>query len=254
VRPLVVGLCGAQGSGKSTLCAALADRFAAQGLRVAVLSLDDLYLSPEARHGLARQVHPLLVTRGVPGTHDVALGLRVFDALKAGQPVRLPRFDKANDRPFLRAQWPLTGAVDLVLFEGWAVGAVAEPAEALSVPVNALEAAEDPEGIWRTHVNQALKGDYADLFAQLDRLILLAAPSFEVVQGWRTEQEHDLKAGLAQSGRVGAAVMSDAQIVRFICHYERLTRHILREMPERADLTLRLDSARKCMDVRKRNA
>lgn len=255
VRPLVIGVCGSQGSGKSTLCEALKNRLATRGLKVAVLSLDDLYLSPEARAMLAHRVHPLLATRGVPGTHDVGLGLEVFQALKAQKPVRLPRFDKANDTPFLRAQWPLIdGPVDVVLFEGWAVGAVAETEPALQTPVNDLEVSEDAKGLWRAYVNIQLETVYAPLFAQLDRLILLAAPSFEVVQGWRTQQEHDLKAKLAQSGRIGAQVMTDDQINRFIQHYERLTRHILREMPDRADLTLRLDSERKCIDVRERRA
>ncbi|MFT4089602.1 MAG: kinase [Asticcacaulis sp.] len=254
-RPLFVGVCGSQGSGKSTLCEGLERRLGARGLRVAVLSLDDLYLSPESRGMLAHRVHPLLATRGVPGTHDVALGGEVFQALKNGKSVRLPRFDKANDTPFLKAQWPLIdGPVDVVLFEGWAVGAVAETDDALDQPVNDLEAHEDPKGVWRAYVNTQLKTVYAPLFAQLDRLILLAAPSFEVVQGWRTQQEHDLKAKLASSGRTGARVMSDDQINRFIQHYERLTRHILREMPSRADLTLRLDSERKCIDVRELSA
>lgn len=254
-RPLFVGVCGAQGSGKSNLCEALSVRLNRHGLRVAVLSLDDLYLSPEARALLARTVHPLLATRGVPGTHDVALGLRVFEALEAGKPVRLPRFDKANDTPHLKAQWPrISGPVDVVLFEGWAVGAVSQEDKALLAPVNALEAEEDPKGVWRAYVNAQLETNYADLFAQLDRLILLAAPSFEIVQRWRTEQEHHLKAKLAQSGRTGAQVMTDDQIAWFIQHYERLTRHTLREMPARADLTLRLDSERKCIDVRERRA
>src|SRR6185437_8649015 len=77
--PLVLGLCGAQGSGKSILARSLADRFASRGRRVAVLSLDDLYLTKAERSRLAQEVHPLLGTRGVPGTHDVALGLQILN-------------------------------------------------------------------------------------------------------------------------------------------------------------------------------
>jgi D-glycerate 3-kinase len=237
--PLVVGLCGAQGSGKSTLAAALAARLDA----AAVLSLDDLYRTRAAREQLARTVHPLLRTRGVPGTHDIDLGLSVFDALDRGDDAPLPRFDKARDDRAPRDAWGVaSGATRIVLLEGWCVGAVAQDDGALADPVNALERDEDADGRWRRHVNAALAGDYQRLFARIDVLVLLAAPDFAVVRDWRSEQEHALRA------RVGAdapGVMDDAELLRFIAHYERLTRHILAEMPRRAALTIRLDALRR---------
>ena len=244
-RPLILGLCGSQGSGKSTVSEGLKARLEGRGLKAAVLSLDDLYLSKAARADLAASVHPLFATRGVPGTHDVALGVSVLDAIRAGKAVALPRFDKAADDPFPRAGWPEAPAgLDVLIFEGWSVGARPQPGADLADPVNALERDEDAEGIWREAVNTALGGPYTDLFARLDRLVLLAAPGFEIVQRWRTEQEHGLRRALEAEGRSGSAVMADDQIVRFIQHYERLTRHILAEMPARADLTLSLDETR----------
>lgn len=227
--PLVVGLCGPQGAGKSTIAAAIA----AQGGRVAVLSLDDLYLGPAARARLAAAVHPLLRTRGVPGTHDVALGLDVLAKLVAGMPVALPRFDKATDAPRPVADWPVVGPVDAVVFEGWCVGAVAEPAAALAGPVNALERDADPDGRWRRFVNAELAGRYQTLFAALDRLILLRAPDFPTVVGWRQAAE-----------RAGPRAMTAAGVARFCAHYERLTRHIAGEMPARADLVVTLAADR----------
>lgn len=236
--PLILGICGSQGSGKSTLARGLIERL---GVRAAALSLDDLYLGKAARAGLAREVHPLLATRGVPLTHDVALGCAILDGVKAGQPVRLPRFDKASDEPLPHAQWEaIDGPIDLLILEGWCVGAVAQAEADLAAPVNDLERAEDPDGIWRRAVNAALAGPYQALFARIDRLVLLAAPGFDVVRGWRTQQEADLRAMLAAQGRDAALAMTDAQIARFIQHYERITRAILQEMPDRADLTLRL--------------
>ena len=235
-RPFVLGICGAQGSGKSTLSDALAERLTERGLKAAVLSLDDLYLALEHR---PVAVHPLFATRGVPGTHDVELGIRVMAGIRNG--TSLPRFDKASDEPVAKDLWPEVSGLDVLIFEGWCVGAIAQPAADLVEPVNDLERNEDPDGVWRRHVNEALAGPYADLFARIDRLVLLAAPRFEVVQAWRTEQEHALSRMLENEGRHGAKVMSDAQISRFIQHYERLTRYILSEMPQRADLTLRLD-------------
>ena len=237
--PLVVGVCAAQGAGKSTLCRTAKARLEAQGWRVAVLSLDDLYLSHAARAELAARVHPLFATRGVPGTHDVALGARVLDALRAGGTARLPRFDKASDDPLPQSDWPEAAAPDLILFEGWCVGVPAQAASALAAPVNALERDEDADGVWRRAVNDALAGPYAELWARIDRLVFLAAPDFDTVLRWRAEAEHDLRR------KGGARLMDDAQVVRFVRHYERLTRHALAVMPGRADLTLRLDAARR---------
>ena len=98
-RPLVVGLCGAQGSGKSTLAKALARHFGDRSVSTAIISIDDLYYRRRERDALARRVHPLMRTRGVPGTHDVALGLAVFASIDAGAATSLPWLDKAiNDR------------------------------------------------------------------------------------------------------------------------------------------------------------
>jgi D-glycerate 3-kinase len=237
-RPLVVGICGAQGSGKSTLAAALAARM--QAIPTALLSLDDLYLTHAERERLAREVHPLLLTRGVPGTHDVALGLDVLDRLGRGEAVPLPRFDKASDDRAPAAQWPSAPAgTGLLILEGWCVGARPQPEAALAAPVNALEREEDREGIWRRYVNRALAEQYPPLFDRVDLLVFLAAPSWEVVRTWRTEQEHELR-----RRRPGAATMSDGEIGRFVQYYERLTRYLLAEMPARADLVAELGEDR----------
>ena len=220
----------------------------ARGVASAILSIDDLYLTKGEREVLAGTVHPLLRTRGVPGTHDVALGLRVLDGLAAGQAACLPRFDKAVDDRLPEGAWPQAGVgLRLLILEGWCVGARAQEAGELDAPVNALERDEDGDGRWRHFVNDALAGDYQTLFGRIDALALLAAPGFDVVQGWRTQQEAELRAGGG-----GSAVMNDAQVARFIQHYERLTRHILDEMPGRADLVVALDAQRGVTAVRGR--
>ena len=244
-RPLVLGICGAQGSGKSTLVAALAERLTGEGIAVATLSLDDLYLTRAERQRLASEVHPLFATRGVPGTHDITLGLGVLDALVRGEAAPLPRFDKALDERLPPAAWPSAPAdTQVVLLEGWCLGARAQPAEALAAPVNPLEQREDPAAIWRGHANAALSGPYRQLLARIDQLILLAAPSWEVVAHWREQQEAELRAQTS-----GAGVMTPAQVQRFIQHYERLTRWILQEMPERADVVVRLGARREVLGI-----
>lgn len=240
----VVGVCGPQGSGKTTTARVLARLLEAEGLKVATLSLDDLYLPRADREGLARDVHPLLRTRGAPGTHDVALGVAVLEGLAGEGVTSLPRFDKAIDDRASPEAWPeVAGPVDVVLFEGWCLGARPEPAEALRKPVNALERERDADGAWRAFVNAALAGPYRALFARIDLLVQFTAPDFETVLAWRQEQESKLRARLALTGQGGA--MSEAEVAVFVQHYERLTRHIAREMPARADLVIALDIHRR---------
>lgn len=235
----VLGVSGAQGSGKSTLVAELAQRLSADGLRVATLSLDDLYRTRAERQMLAGQVHPLFATRGVPGTHDVALGLATIDSLARGEAARLPRFEKGCDDRAPEGEWPLAPAgTQVLLLEGWCLGAAPQPAADLALPVNSLEAAEDPDGTWRGHANTALSRDYPALWARIDRLIFLAAPDWAVVAQWREQQEAELR-------QRAPAAMTPAEVTRFIQHYERLTRWMLAELPNRADLTLRLDTERR---------
>ncbi len=235
-RPIVAGLCGAQGSGKSTMSARLARRLNAAGMPSAVLSLDDFYLTRAERAALGRNVHPLLETRGVPGTHDLALARSTIASL-TGKPglVAAPHFDKTVDDRAAPAAWQAYQApVSVVILEGWCVGARPIPHDDLIQPINTLERDEDASGTWRRHVNAALQGDYRALFESLDLRILLRAPDFACVHGWRLEQEM----GLARKERHALPAMDAPAIARFIAHYERLTRWIMADEP--ADLVIEI--------------
>jgi len=253
LRPIVVGVCGAQGSGKSTLCTVVAALLAARNLRTVALGLDDLYLPKARRAALAAAIHPLFQTRGPPGTHEVALGLRLLDALTQNGPpgdVALPVFDKASDDRRPPDQWPrIKTPVDVVLFEGWCVGARPQASAALATPINSLESEEDPAGRWRASVEAALAGPYQTLFGRLDRLILLKAPSFDQVYAWRAEQEAALAARLEAAPDPHRRTMTPDELRRFIMHYERLTRHILDEMPSRADMVVELGPGREVVGL-----
>ncbi|HEU0196573.1 MAG TPA: hypothetical protein VFQ88_05065 [Nevskiaceae bacterium] len=241
----VIGINGAQGSGKSTLATALIAELAARhALHAAVLALDDMYLPRAQRLALARTVHPLLATRGVPGTHEVALGAHLLQQLvQLGHGARcpVPRFLKLDDDRAPRAQWHVvTGPVDLVLFEGWCVATPPQSNSELVTPVNTLEAQEDRDGRWRRWVNGQLAHPYAKLFARLDRLLFLAAPDFNCVLRWRLEQE------ATTAKREHGVAMTRAAVQRFIAHYERLTRHAFACLPKRANVVVRLDRQRAC--------
>lgn len=242
--PLIVGINGAQGSGKSTLCIFLETILKeAFGLRSISLSIDDLYSTHKERILSAKRTHPLLATRGVPGTHDIKLGLKLLDQLcmsKSGHKLSIPVFDKAMDDRSSEQNWRrVTTPFDIVLFEGWCVGARPQEEAMLASPVNELEAKEDPEGVWRSYVNQRLRDDYAELFARLNLLIMLQVPEMECVLEWRSLQEHKL--AMRHKGTGTSKIMTQAELQRFIMHYERLTRHMLGGMPDYADIVLRLN-------------
>ena len=120
-RTLIVGISGSQGSGKSTLAALLVVLLRElMGLRSINLSLDDFYHTHQHRQQLARTVHPLLATRGVPGTHDVELAVQTLKALGRGGEVAIPRFNKAIDDRAPMADWPrVLAPLDVVFLEGW---------------------------------------------------------------------------------------------------------------------------------------
>jgi D-glycerate 3-kinase len=237
-RCAVIGLCGAQGSGKSTIAKYTVDLLQERGQRAIALSLDDFYLTHEARQRLGREVHPLLATRGPPGTHDVAMAGAAIDQLRSKGKAVLPHFDKAADNRSPRAAWrTIASPVDVIILEGWCVGAVSQGRAALATPVNDLERDQDAQAIWRTYVNDQLDGPYQTLFGRLHDLVLLQAPSFEVVACWREEQEAKLRAK-------GAGGMTPDEVIRFVAVYERLTRWILGEMPGRADWVVTMDTER----------
>ncbi len=233
--PLVVGINGAQGSGKSTLCKFLELLLARRQIRAVTLSLDDLYLTKAERQQLADEVHPLFATRGVPGTHAVAMGLGIIEDMLAGRELELPRFDKATDDRAPQGT-RITGPVDVLLLEGWCVGARPQDAAALVEPINELEREEDPDGIWRGLVNHWLAQDYAKLFDLIDLLVMLKVDSFDAVRRNRALQEEKLR----KANPDAPEAMDEPALERFCAHYERLTRHMLEEMPARADVVIEI--------------
>lgn len=232
------GLGGGQGAGKSTLGRLIAQAGSMLGIRIEVLSIDDFYLTKEQRVQLAEDIHPLLATRGPPGTHDVA-GLRTAIAA-LGQPgaVELPRFDKGLDTRSGYAT--VDGGADVVVLEGWCVGAPAAR-DSIDDPVNALERDHDADGRWRSYIETALKGPYAELNGDLESMVFLNVPGLDAVRRWRLEQERD---------RPPDQRLNAAEVSRFVDHYERVTRRMLATMPSSADVVVDLDDDHRVTGLR----
>jgi D-glycerate 3-kinase len=210
-------------------------------LNTVQLSLDDFYLTRAERKHLAGSVHPLLETRGVPGTHDVALAHATLDdlfSLSVNSYANLPRFDKAADDRASEADWDLVNQdIDVIILEGWCLGVPAQEDDELLESVNDLEKNEDADASWRTYVNNILRDDYQPLFERVDYLTVIQAPSFEVVYEWRSLQESKLMRKFAGAERT----MDSEKLNRFIQHYERITRHCLKVLPHKANTVFVLD-------------
>lgn len=241
----IIGVNGAQGAGKTTFCTLMKLVLeGGYGLKVLSISIDDLYLSRADREKLAKSVHPLFITRGVPGTHYVQKGIDLFYTLTNAGPADvtpIPRFNKAVDDVYPEKEWDtFVGRPDVILFDGWFMGATEQPLSELINPVNDLERDEDAEAVWRTYVNLQLKTEYSRLFDCLNLLVMLQVPSFEKVYEWRALQEEKLR--ITTQGQNQSHVMDEEQLKRFISHYERLTRWMLKEMPERADVVFAVNN------------
>ena len=234
-RPWVLALSGLPGSGKSTLARTLVTHARQAGWPALALSLDDVYLPRRTRRQLAARIHPLLATRGVPGTHDIALLRHILAGLphaSAAHPVVVPRFDKGRDTRQPPSRWlRVRECPRLLVLEGWCLGVTAQTAKQLAAPVNALERDEDADGRWRHYVNRRL-AEYLRLWQDADTRALIRMPDWHAVEQRRDHAERALRA------RHAAQAMDKKQLKRFLQHYERIGRHALAMPPERVDLAL----------------
>ena len=248
--PFFVGINGCQGSGKSTLTDYIGDYLTSQyQLNVVVMSLDDFYYSSKERQALASSVHPLLATRGVPGTHDMTELTQVLKQLKTGETgFTVRKFNKATDEPCPKNDWQvIEQAADIVIVEGWCWGVAPQTEEQLKAPINELEVKHDTSGEWRNYVNQQLKEEYVSLYKEMDFWLALQAPSFDCVYKWRLEQEEKLKA--RNVGLKNSKIMSSAEILNFTQYFQRLSVQACNTFKESADIICYLDSQRKITDV-----
>ncbi len=236
----IIGLTGGQGAGKSTITQIIKLIFEIKyNFNVTFFSIDDFYKTLREREILSKNIHPMFKTRGVPGTHDTKLLSKIFNDLskKNFKPVYVPRFDKSIDDRFPKSKWQkISKKPDLIIFEGWCVGAKAQTKKQLLKPINILEKNNDSKLIWRTKVNNELNNNYRKIFSKIDCLVFLKVPNFECVYKWRLLQENKLK--LTSKGK---KIMSPKQVREFIMYYERITKQMLEDLSKNAYAVLSLD-------------
>ncbi len=245
----IIGLTGGQGSGKSTISnilkITLKDGF---NLKTVVFSIDDFYKTYKERKKMSEKISPLFLTRGVPGTHDTKFLNNCLKKFKKKNffKVLIPRFDKAIDDRLKKNKWQkIKFKPDIVIFEGWCVGASPQKNKDLIVPINELEKEKDNKKIWRKRVNKELKTNYKKIFSMIDKLIFLKVPNFKNVFKWRVLQEKKLK--VISKGK---KIMSENQIKNFIMFYERLTKHMLKNLSSKADIVIKIDKKHKLKSIK----
>ena len=245
---LIIGLSGAQGTGKTTISKILKIILKIKfKLNVVSFSIDDFYKTLKERKNMSQNIHELFLTRGVPGTHDTNLLKKTLRKIlkRKFSPIKLPRFDKAADDRLPEKKWvKIKKKPDIVIFEGWCVGAKYQKKN-LRKPVNILEKQKDSKLLWRKKVNKELKNKYKEIFKLIDKLIFLKVPNLRFVYKWRTLQEKKLR-----MYSKGKKIMGKKEIHRFIMHYERVTRDMMKDLTKTADVLINIDEKHRLKNMR----
>ena len=245
----IIGLSGGQGSGKSTITGIL--KFILKRkyeLDLCVFSIDDFYKTKAERIRMSKKVHPLFLTRGVPGTHDIGLINKTIKKLKEKKfkTVLIPKFDKAIDDRCNKNKWQkIKKPPHIVIFEGWCVGAKHQTNTVLKKPLNLIERKYDANLTWRKKVNNQLKNRYKKLFNKIDKLVYLKAPNFDHIFKWRLLQEEKMKL-TSKTKRI----MSKSQVKEFIMFYERISRHMMKDFYKISDITIFLDKSHRSKKIK----
>ncbi len=241
-KPYFVGLAGGQGTGKTTISSLIKIILTKYfKLNVFRISIDDFYKTRKERINLSKRVHPMLLTRGVPGTHDINMMLNFFkkSKIRKFKRFKLPTFNKAIDDRYNKNKWyNLKMKPDVIIFEGWCVGAKSEKSISLKKTINSMEKLKDKKQVWRKYVNDQLKSKYKKLYSQLNCLIYLKAKNFSLLQKWRLKQERKLWV----KSKVKSKIMSRGDVLNFMQTYQRITQNMFKKMPKYASIILNLNS------------
>ena len=155
--------------------------------------------------------------------------------------INIPKFDKSIDDRCKKNNWfKLKKKPDILILEGWCVGARAEGSRSLNRPINVLEKNVDKKKIWRSYVNNQLKSKYSKLFDQLDSLLYLKAKNFKLLKRWRLKQEKKLK--MKSGTKKNSKIMNEKEVETFMMTYQRITQNMFKYMPKYASIILNLNT------------
>jgi D-glycerate 3-kinase len=251
-KPLLIGLAGGQGSGKTTISSILSIILKKYfKLNVFIISIDDFYKTRKERKILSKKKHSLLMTRGVPGTHDIDLMLKFFKKIKSKKfrSLEVPKFNKAMDDRCKKSLWyKLKFKPDVVIFEGWCVGAKPQTAKQLKKSINSLEKVYDQGLKWRTHVNNQLKTKYKTLFNQLDGLLYLKAKNFNLLRNWRLKQERKL--WIQTKNKKNLKIMNNGDVVNFMQTYQRITQQMFKDSIKSSSIIMNLNNNHQIQSIK----
>ena len=242
--PLIIGLAGGQGTGKTTIASIISLILKKYfKLKVFKISIDDFYKTRNERKKISKSIHPLLMIRGVPGTHDYKIIYEFFKKIKNKKiaKFRLPKFDKSKDERYNKKFWyKIDSKPDVIIFEGWCVGAKSQKNSKLIKSINSLEKISDQNFVWRKYVNLQLKKNYKNLFKQIDEIIYLKANNFKILQKWRIKQEKTL--WLKSKNKRSLRIMNRSDIINFMQTYQRITQNMFKDAPKYASIVIKLNS------------
>jgi len=243
-KPMIIGLAGGQGTGKTTITSILSLILKKYfKLNVFKISIDDFYKTRSEREKLSKKKHPLLMIRGVPGTHDYRIIYDFFKKIKNKKfiSLRLPKFDKSKDDRCHKKLWyKINSRPDVIILEGWCVGAKAQKKSQLANSINSLEKTKDQNLVWRKYVNIQLKTRYKNLFKQINEIIYLKANNFKVLQQWRIKQENKLR--ISAKNKKNTKIMNKSDIINFMQTYQRITQNMFKNAPKYASIIMKLNS------------
>ena len=237
-KTLFLGFSGGQGAGKTTVSEVLKLILKKYFKRkTEVISIDNFYKTLKDRNKMSSMIHPLFQTRGVPGTHDLNLIMNFFRHVKSKKfkKFKVPRFDKTSDDRLKKRYWiNIKEKPEIVILEGWCVGAKPQLNTQLRKPVNSLEKFEDKSMFWRKFVNKKLSKEYKKVFSKIDHFIFMKVPNFTLVFKWRLLQENKLK----KKSHFNKKIMSYNEIKRFIMYYQRITLQMMKDLSKSASIVL----------------
>jgi len=243
-KPYILGLAGGQGTGKTTISSIISIILRKYfKLNVFTISIDDFYKTRKERLLLSQKIHPSLMIRGVPGTHDINIMLNFFKRVKSKKfrKLKLPKFNKAIDDRYKKKLWySISKRPDIIIFEGWCVGARAQKNSTLKKAINSLEKIDDKKLTWRKFVNHQLKSKYKKLYSKLNCLLFLKANNFSLLQQWRLKQEKKL--WLKNKKSSNNKIMNKKDVIKFMQTYQRVTQNMFKYAPKYASIILNLNS------------